>query len=245
MNINKNRIKLIAALIFVYVILFEFILTHNKFLPKPSILIESLSHIWIDYNLLSGIFITAGIVYFAISLSILLLWVLREPIIKFLIKFSGGLELLQLFKSIPVFLLVIIAAFWFDTSEIAKTIFIIIVSFISLTRVLAKELSRTKREYIEVTRNLNPGKIYSEVFWKSSLPSLFELAIRFQRILWFIILTYEFVSMSFGMGTIMKLALLYRDISGIIIIGIIQAILIWLGTFALQLVKKKIAFWEP
>lgn len=244
MNINKNKLKLLLILLFVYIILFEFILEHNKFLPKPSILFESLLHIWKDYGLLSGIMITAGIVYFAISAALILLYLFRNKIIKFFAYYPDTLETLQLFKSVPVFLLVLMLSLWFDASELAKASFIFVITFISLSRVIAKELSRTKKEYLDVAQNLNQEKIYSEVYWKSSLPSLFELAIRFQRILWLIVLIYEFVSMSFGMGTIMRLALLYRDLSGIIIIGIIQAMLIWIGTITLQYVKKKIAFWE-
>lgn len=244
MNINKNHLKVFAALLFVYIILFEFILESNKFLPKPTILFESLFHVWKDYNLLSGILITTGIVYFAIGMSLILLWIFRNPIIKFFVNNSAGLEALQLFKSIPVFFLIIIAALWFDASELAKMLFAFVLTFISLSRVLAKELLRTKLEHVAVGLNLNPQKIYSEVYWKSSLPGLFELAIRFQRILWLIILIYEFVSMTFGMGTIMRLALIYRDLSGIVILGIIQALLIWLGTITIQFLKKKVAFWE-
>ncbi len=244
MNINKNHFKLLATLLFVYIVLFEFILESNKILPKPSILFEALKHIWQDYNLLSGIIITTGIVYFAISASLIILWLLKNPLIKFLVQNPVGLEVLQMFKSIPVFLLIVLVSYWFGASELAKVVFIFLISFISLTRVLAKELSRTKKEYLDVALNINPQKIYSEVFWKSALPSLFDLSIRFQRVLWLIVLTYEFVSMSFGMGTIIRIALLYLDLSGIIIIGIIQALLIWSGTIILQFVKKKIAFWE-
>ncbi|KAF0152122.1 MAG: hypothetical protein FD143_1339 [Ignavibacteria bacterium] len=244
MNNYKHKLKLLSALLFVYIILFEFILEHNKFLPKPSILFESLFQIWKDYNLLSGILITAGIVYFSIVGSFILLWLLKNPIIKFFAKYSCGIEALQLFKSVPVFMLILIVSLWFDASESAKSVFIFLITFISLSRVLAKELSRTKKEYLEVAQNLNPEKLYAEVYWKSSLPSLLELAVRFQRVLWLIVLVYEFVSMSFGMGAIMRLALLYQDLSGIIIIGIIQVLLIWLGTVTLQFLKKKIAFWE-
>ncbi|MEW6652597.1 MAG: hypothetical protein AB1394_03905 [Bacteroidota bacterium] len=244
MNIYKNKLNLLFALFFVYLILFEFILEHNKFLPKPSILFESLFQIWKDYNLLSGIIITAGIVYFSIAISFILLWMLKTPLIKFFANHSSGLGSLQLLKSIPVFMLIMLTSLWFEASELAKSVFIFLVTFFTLLRVLAKELPLTKKEYLETAFNLSPDKIYSEVYWKSSLPSLFELAVRFQRVLWLIVLVYEFVSMSFGMGTIMRLALLYQDLSGIIIIGIIQAILIWLGTITLQFLKKKIAFWE-
>ena len=244
MNSYRNKLKIFSVLVFVYIILFEFILPINKFLPKPTILFESFLHVWQDYGLLSGMLITAGTIYFAIGFSIILLWFLRIAIIKFFLGYSRSLEVLQLFKSIPVFLLILMTVFWFDGLELAKIIFAILITFISLSRVLAKELLRIKPEYIAVGLNLNPEKIYSEVYWKASLPSLLELAIRFQRILWLIILTYEFVSMSFGMGTIMRLALQYRDLGAIIVIGIIQALLIWLGTFIIKFVKKKIAFWE-
>lgn len=244
MDSYRSKFKIFSVLVFVYIILFEFILPINKFLPKPTILFESFLHVWQDYSLLSGMLITTGTIYFAIGISIILLWFLRIPIIKFFIGFPQSLEVLQLFKSIPVFLLVLITVFWFDGLELAKIIFAILITFISLSRVLAKELSRIKPEYIAVGLNLNPENVYSEVYWKASLPSLLELAIRFQRILWLIILTYEFVSMSFGMGTIMRLALQYRDFGAIIVIGIIQALLIWLGTFIIKFVKKKIAFWE-
>jgi ABC-type nitrate/sulfonate/bicarbonate transport system permease component len=244
MNSYRNKLKLFGSIVFVYVMLFEFILPMNKVLPKPTILFESLLHVWQDYGLLAGIMITAGAVYFAIGLSILLLWLFRGAIIKLLLEQKIIFELLQLFKTIPVFILIVLTAFWFDGSELAKVIFIFVVTMISLTRVLAKEIFQTKSEYLDVAKNLNSSKLYSEVFWNSSLPGLLNLTERFQRILWLIVLSYEFVSVSFGIGTILRLALLYKDFGAIIVIAIILSLLIWCGTLVIKFIKKKIAFWE-
>lgn len=244
MNSYKNKLKLFGSIVFVYVMLFEFILPMNKVLPKPTILFESFLHVWQDYGLLAGIMITAGTVYFAIGLSLLLLWFLRGTIIKLLLEQKVIFELLQLFKTIPVFILIVLTAFWFDGSELAKVIFIFVVTMISLTRVLAKEIFQTKSEYLDIAKNLNPSKLYSDVYWNSSLPGLLNLAERFQRILWLIVLSYEFVSVSFGIGTILRLALLYKDFGAIIVIAIILTMLIWCGTLVIKFIKKKIAFWE-
>ncbi|MFA7418605.1 MAG: hypothetical protein WCZ90_02880 [Melioribacteraceae bacterium] len=244
MNSYKNKLKLFGSIVFVYVMLFEFILPMNKLLPKPTILFESFLHVWQDYGLLAGIMITAGTVYFAIGLSLLLLWSLRGTIIKLLLEQKVIFELLQLFKTIPVFILIVLTAFWFDGSELAKVIFIFVVTMISLTRVLAKEIFQTKSEYLDIAKNLNPSKLYSDVYWNSSLPGLLNLAERFQRILWLIVLSYEFVSVSFGIGTILRLALLYKDFGAIIVIAIILTMLIWCGTLVIKFIKKKIAFWE-
>ncbi len=244
MNSYKNKLKLLGALVFVYVMLFEFILPMNKVLPKPTILFESFLHVWQDYGLLAGIMITVGTVYFAIGFSLLLLWSFRRIIIKLLLEQKVIFELLQLFKTIPVFILIVLTAFWFDGSELAKVIFIFLITMISLTRVLAKEIVQTKSEYIQVAKNLNPSKSYSEVYWNSALPGLLNLAERFQRILWLIILSFEFVSVSFGIGTILRLALLYKDFGAIIVIAIILSLLIWCGTLVIKFIKKKIAFWE-
>lgn len=244
MNSYKNKLKLFGSIVFVYVMLFEFILPMNKVLPKPTILFESFLHVWQDYGLLAGIMITAGTVYFAIGLSLLLLWFLRGTIIKLLLEQKVIFELLQLFKTIPVFILIVLTAFWFDGSELAKVIFIFVVTMISLTRVLAKEIFQTKSEYLDIAKNLNPSKLYTDVYWNSSLPGLLNLAERFQRILWLIVLSYEFVSVSFGIGTILRLALLYKDFGGIIVIAIILTMLIWCGTLVIKFIKKKIAFWE-
>lgn len=244
MNSYKNKLKLFGSIVFVYVMLFEFILPMNKVLPKPTILFESFLHVWQDYGLLAGIMITAGTVYFAIGLSLLLLWFLRGTIIKLLLEQKVIFELLQLFKTIPVFILIVLTAFWFDGSELAKVIFIFVVTMISLTRVLAKEIFQTKSEYLNIAKNLNPSKLYSDVYWNSSLPGLLNLAERFQRILWLIVLSYEFVSVSFGLGTILRLALLYKDFGAIIVIAIMLTMLIWCGTLVIKFIKKKIAFWE-
>jgi ABC-type nitrate/sulfonate/bicarbonate transport system permease component len=244
MDNYKSKLKVTVTLIFVYLILFEFILPINKFLPKPTILFESFLKVWEDYGLLSGIMITAGTIYFAIGLAIILLWLFRTVLIKFLLAHPDSAQILYVFKSIPVFFLIVMTAFWFDGLELAKIIFSCVVAFLSLLRVLAKELANVKAEYVTTALNTNPAKIYSEVYWKSSLPALLELSIKFQRILWLIVLTYEFVASSFGIGTILRVALQYRDFSAIIVIGILQALLIWLGTITINYTKKKIAFWE-
>lgn len=62
-NKFKSKIVLTVTLIFIYILLFQFILPVNKVLPKPSLLIESFIIIWSDYNLLTSLAVTSTVIY--------------------------------------------------------------------------------------------------------------------------------------------------------------------------------------
>ncbi len=243
--ILKNRFTFLFVLLFVYVLLFEFILPVNKILPKPSLLLESFPALFTDYNLLSEMAITTSIIYLAIAAAFFIVWLLSYQYSKLVSMNMGVFNNLRLFKNFPAFFFAVLFAFWFKDSVLAELIFAIIVStfFISLTYL---QEAKVPKEYSDSAASLLlVGKEYhNKVTWKYSLPGLIGELPKLHYYLWVLILIYEFVGAYNGFGAIYSLALEYNDFSVIILLGIIIALLIWLGNSIIVYLQSKLVHWK-
>lgn len=240
----KNVCYLLFTLFFVYIILFEFILPINKVLPKPSILFESFTHLWTFYNLGIAITSTVGVVYISIFIGYVIVWLGRGFIIKNLVQFENSISSLQLFRYIQAFFVIILFTFWFEYLLWAQFLFAVIAFIFLLVRAIKKEIPSVRKEYIETALNLNPGKIYSEIYWNSILPNLFDELLHIHYYLWSLVIIYEFISNSFGLGEMYRLILSYNDFGALIALGLIISLIIWLGSCMIRYAKNKLAFWE-
>ena len=240
----KNSLYLFLSLLFVYVILFEFILPINRVLPKPTVLFESFSHLWAYYNFGMALASTIGVVYISIGLGFILTWLLRSIIIKLLLGYVKSINTLQLFRYFPAFFFVILFTFWFDASITAQFIFSTLAFIFLLIQNINLELPSVREEYKLVAVNLNPAKFDSEIFWFSILPKLFIQMKKIHYYIWTLVLLYEFVSNSFGLGSIYRSILEYNDFGALITVALVISLLIWLGSFLIQFAKNKLASWE-
>lgn len=240
----KNSLYLLLALLFIYIILFEFVLPINKVLPRPTILFESFLHLWTYYNLATALFSTAGIVYFSIAIGYLILWSLRGILIKSFISLKNSIESFRLFRYFPAFFFAILFAFWFNSSVTAQVIFGIGAFLFLSSQKIFSEMKNVKEEFLIVAENINPVKKYNEVIWNTILPELFNYMVRIHYYIWTLVLIYEYISDSFGLGSIYRIALEYNDLGAIVSLAIIISLLIWLGSFLIRLAKNKLAFWE-
>lgn len=241
-----RRLQFVLTLLFVYIVLFEFILPVNKVLPRPSLLWESLLAVWPVYNLLFEISISTFIIYGAIISGYLLLYILRIPILKLLSIFSGGLELLKVFKFFPAFFYAIIFAYWFPESIIAEFIFILIAVLFYLFAAVKEYLPNLKENYILVAKNLETedNKLYSEILWKQLQPEIFSSLRKMHYFAWILVLIFEYISNYAGIGHIYNVALSYNDFAGLFSIAIYAAILILIGDSLIKFSKIRFIYWD-
>jgi len=244
--ILKNRLTFLFVLLFVYVLLFEFILPVNKILPKPSLLIDSIPALFSEYNLLSEMAITTSIIYLAIAIGFLFVWMLSFSLANIVNRNIGLFNNLRLFKNFPAFFFAILFAFWFEGSVFAELLFTTIVSTFFIAISFMNSAITLPHEYKDAANSLLiQGKEYHKnVTWKYSLPKMFDELHRLHYYLWVLVLIFEFVSAINGFGSIYKLALDYNDLSVIILLGIIIALLIWLGNSIIDYIEKKLIFWK-
>ncbi len=240
----KNQLYFLLALLFIYVTLFEFILPINRVLPKPSILLESFLHVWKYYNLLEAIVFSAGFVYSSITFGYIIIYLSRKYLANLLLKNSAAFNLLGIFRYVPAFFYAVLFVFWFKQSYLAEFVFATISFLFLFTQKLYQEINLVGEEYIYSAKSLFKGKNTEQIYWQCALPNTFNYLKRIHYYLWTLVLIYEFVNNSIGIGSVYRLALEYYDFGGIFVLAIFISILILLGSKLIDFVKTKLAFWE-
>ena len=167
---TKSKLTFLIALIFIYVMLFEFILPVNKVLPKPSLLVETFISIWPIYHLLQALAITTTVIYTAIAIGYLVTVLRSRFIIRASYELPHSVESLKLFRYFPPFFVAILFVFWFGDSLYAEFLFALLAVTFMLSSNLYSEAKKVKKEYLLVSKNLGvpQNKIYSKVIWKAS-----------------------------------------------------------------------------
>jgi len=161
----KNSVVLFVTLLFVYIVLFEFILPINKVLPKPSSLYESFLHIWADYKLLFAITTTTSVIYIAISLSTLLIYCGAKYFIKLFVEMRHSVLSFRIFRYVPIFFIAVLFNFWLPNNLLAEFIFgFLIAAFLVLNK-LFDESKNTKKNIYSLLETLTYHKaIFMRMF---------------------------------------------------------------------------------
>lgn len=241
----KSKIQFLTALIFVYVILFEFILEQNKILPKPSLLLESFVSIWKDYSLVETIAITTTTIYLTLAISFLFIYRFSGYLLKIFFEYQEVIEKVKIFRYFPALFFAILFSFWFANSILAGFIFALLSSLLIMISRLFPYL-KINRTYYDVATNLGLKKneIYRKVVFKDILPKYAREFKRIHYYLWILVMIYEFVNEIKGFGGIYRTALAYNDFAGLFPIAILISILICFGSIIINYINEKIVFWE-
>ena len=242
----KSKFYFILTLIFVYVLLFEFILPVNKILPRPSLLLDTFSSIWRDYNLLQSIGLTTSVVYVSIILAYPIIWMKSRFIIRASRELNISMETLRVFRFIPIFLIVVFLVSWFSNSVISEFVFALIVASFLLGTRLFTESKNVKSEYLLVGKNLglSQNRIYSKIIWKAAEPEVLKSLVIIHFYLWGLVLIYEFIANIAGLGGVLSFALSYNDFASIFALTIIISILICIGNYIIEFIIDRLAPWE-
>jgi len=243
---SSEKLSIVVALILVYIILFEFVLTPVRFLPKPSILFESFISLWDSYNLAVLLFSTTSIIYFALLLGSLSVTFTAKYLLKIIYEYPGILNISTPFKYFTAFFFAIIFNLWFSDSFIAEFVFALLFVFAFMMSALISESENRREEYILAARSLglDNNEIYGKVIWKELQPRIFEKLLKLHVSLWMIVLVYEFIGQTEGVGSLYFSAFQYNDIGAIIALGILVSLLILLGNMLIKFLNNKIFFWE-
>jgi ABC-type nitrate/sulfonate/bicarbonate transport system permease component len=244
---NKKYQALLASYLLVWILLFEFLLPPNKFLPKPSIVLSALPDLWNRYNLPENILSTLAVIYFSLGAAYLAIRLLRKFIIRennFLNTFLISIEWFS--EYLPGIVIGFFLIYWFPASEFIEFIFAFAVAFTSLL-IKVKNLSPSvKREYIDAAESLgaDDSAIIENVSWRSLQPEIFNHLVKLHFYLWMLLLIFEFAKGGYGMGVIYSDALQYRDLSALFLISIITGAVIFIFSGLLKYIKRKFYAWE-
>ncbi len=242
----SKQLSLVAAFIFIYIVLFEFVLVPVRFIPKPSILFESFISLWDTYNLASLLFSTTSIIYIALLLGSLLITFSAKYLLKIIYEYTGLMNLNIPFKYFSIFFFALLFNLWFSDSFIAEFVFAVFVVLSFLLSSMNLESRDPKEEYVLTAKSLglNSNEIYSKVIWKDLQPKIFSGLTKLHVSLWMIILIYEFVGQNEGVGSLYFEAYSYNDIAAVIALGVFISLLILVGNMIIKFLYQKIFFWE-
>jgi len=88
------------------------------------------------------------------------------------------------------------------------------------------------------------NSISRKVIWKALQPDLMAHIIRQNIYLWASVVIFEYVNLGYGIGTLLRKILQFRDLSALVMSFIIIGISIFITTQLLKLLKNKVYFWK-
>jgi NitT/TauT family transport system permease protein len=245
-NKSKEKAKLFTTLIFIYIVLFEFILPTNKFLPKPFLLFDSFVHVWKDYYLLYNVAATISIAYISMILGYVSIRVNYVTFFKLIDKYPGIIESIRIFVYVPVIVIIAIFYFWFEDHLLSEIIFSLLTSCIMIYNSVLENSKFMKEEYTVVAKNLGcaQSEIFDKVHWPALKPSLVQSLIGIHIRLFGLLLIFEFITDYLGLGHIIHSIIVYKDFTALFNVLIIILLFLFIGNSFLRFLKRKFFFWE-
>ncbi|MFH1197033.1 MAG: ABC transporter permease subunit [bacterium] len=242
----KNMLLVFLAFLLVYITLFEFILPVNRILPKPSLLWESFIALWAHYSLLQNFLVTGSVVYLGIIAGYLIISFLSGYLIKLNVELPGFFNGLRLFRYFPAFFFAMLFSFWFEGSLTGEYIFAISCAVIFIGIALNNSLKEIKSEYVYAALSLGikKEKIYRDVIWKLNQPAVVRTLSRLHIYLWTLILIFEFIGASSGLGNVYRFIIYYNDFAALFASAVFISVVIWIGNILIGFIENKLIRWE-
>lgn len=245
---EKNSIApviYLAILLFIYFILFEFIFPYSV-LPPPSLLPSSFLSLWNDYDLFMNFLYTVSDVYIALTAGYICVYLLRSLIVRAAYKNCHIVKVFSPISYFPAIFFIGLFIYWLPESNAYEYIFTFAVSFFLTAGKLYKEAPEVKKEYVEtsLSMNISEEKIFSDVIWKASQPKVFNELKNIHLYVFNILIFFEFIKGSYGIGSLYKFTFEYNDFSGFLIVSIFLAIIFYIGNLVIEALKNKLINWE-
>ncbi|MCX6148890.1 MAG: hypothetical protein NTX22_00030 [Ignavibacteriales bacterium] len=249
-NVEKKKysssVIIWAIILVIYFILFEFVLSANRYLPKPTLLYDSLISLQKDYNLALNVFYSTSGIYLSLLVGYLLLQLSSGLVVNLFKKFPNIIHAIKLLKYFPLIGIIAIYLYWFPVSVISEFIFSISISFFFLTYIFKKTIPSAKQEYIDAAISITgrSNKVINEITWKYCQPVIFNSIRKLHLFLWSTMLVFEFVKEHFGLGFLFRNAVTFKDQTALITLSIILLIILSIGDLIISLMKEKFFNWE-
>jgi ABC-type nitrate/sulfonate/bicarbonate transport system permease component len=245
--LGKPFLYILFILFILWLILFEFILPANNFLPKPGIVLLSIPALFEDYHLIANFFTTISAVYLPGLLACLFIFLFRQSIFNK----SGSFAVITDFISklsvfFPAILMGILFIFWFPNSFITEYIYSFIIAAVWWLIEIKSKSSFFNQSYIVAFKSLGADETFisKNILWNEIKPEVFGNLPRFHLHLWGLILIYEFILRGYGLGSILQKTLIYHDLSALWLIIFVVSVIILGGYLFLQYIDKKFIFWS-
>lgn len=229
-----------------WIFLFELILPVNDVFPKPSIVFQSIFDLFKTYKLGWNYLSTITAIYLPLFTAYYLVRLLF-PIFFPKTFFADIILSVEWFsRYIPGIILAMIFIYWFPKSEVTKFVFAFLISFSSLI-IRSKKLGETLgTEYLLSMQSfgISDNSILRKVVWKAIQPELISYVIKQNIYLWASVVIFEFINLGFGLGTILRKILQFKDLSALVLMFLLIGASIFISTQLFKLIKNKFYFWK-
>ncbi len=247
-SLLKKPLFYILLIVFIlWIILFEFILPENSFLPKPGIVLLAIPALFEDYHLLSNFFTTVSAVYLPLLLAYFFLFLFRQ----WIFAKSGSIHLKTksisaLANIIPAVPAGIFLVFWFPHSFYPEYLFSFIISTSWWMITAGDNINNLNKDYRNTFRSFgaDDGFISKQIVWFEVLPGIFSKLPGFHLNLWGLILVFEFIMNFYGLGALLRQTLLYHDLSALFLLTIIISLASAAGYALIRALEDKFIFWS-
>jgi ABC-type nitrate/sulfonate/bicarbonate transport system permease component len=246
-QLGKKHFYLLFVFLLLWVILFEFILSPNQILPRPTIVITSIIALFEDYQFLNNLISSISAVYISFLAASFFLWIIKSYLINNQKLFSlVAISLKGIYGIIPGIFWGLFLIYWFPDSELIKYIFIFFTSFLYLFIKLELEIKKVNIEFIDSAISLGCEKnfVSSKVYWKAVEPALALSLTDLHLYLWTIIIVFELIKGGLGVGSVLRSTIQYKDLSAMFISVIFICIIIFMGSFIIKHIKNKYFSWS-
>ena len=245
--LRKPLFYIFFVFFILWIVLFEFIIPENSFLPKPGIVILTIPALFEDYHLIADFFTTISAVYLPALLAYLLIFLFR----KVVLRKSGGVQIFtgfisQLSGFFPPVLLGIVFIFWFPHSFITEYIFSFIISAIWWFSEIRSKGIAPNDNYLVSFKSFGADEAFinKHIIWNEVKPAVFGNLVKLHLHLWAVILVFEFISEGYGLGSLLSRTLIYHDLSAFFLVLVIISGLILTGFYFIKYIENRYIFWS-
>jgi|GEM_PF-1650879 len=243
---RKINFYLILIFLFVWIILTELLFNDNQIFPSPSLVILSLQDLFSSYDFLLNLISSVSAIYISIFITILIIKI-KYPFINNNSRIINYLmQIPKFFFIVPEILIGTLLIYWFRDSYFIKLFYaVFIISIFIYQTILKYDLSKIA-DKIDAVKSLSvtKGIVRKKIIWKFMEPEIFKNLIDNHVYLWSIVIAFEFIQNSDGIGFVLRSALEFNDLAIIISLIILIAIIVYAAEKLLKFINDKYYFWN-
>jgi len=244
---RKPFFSILFALFIIWIVLFEFILPENYILPRPGIVLLSIPALFDDYHLFTNFFVTLSAIYLSALVAYLFIFFIRSSVLNTkatLNIFTGFIS--KLFVFFPPFLLAVLFVFWFPGSLIIEYAFAFIISALWWLVEINSKVQSSNENYRITFKSLGADEAFinKHIVWNEIKPLVFDDLGKFHLHLWAVILVFEYISNTYGLGSILHQTLVFHDLSALCLVIFIISVFIYAGSLFLKYIDNRFVFWS-
>ena len=245
---NKTKINIYLVIIFIimWTILTELLFKGSQILPSPSLIIISFIDLFKSYNFLINLISSISVIYISIFLTIVIIRI-KFPLLNYnsiIIKYL--MQIPSFFLFVPGIMIGVLLINWFGDSYLIKLFYTVFVTSLFIYRTILKFDSSEIINQINAVKSLGVSDtlIRREIIWKFMEPEILKDLMEKHLYLWSTVIAFEFIQNSYGIGSLLRSAFEFNDLSIIISLIILLAIIVFTGEKLLRFINGKYFYWK-